>query len=296
MRRQTIAALFAVELVWFGCLVFALMDRRVHQRDPVLGVNQWGYRGEARAEREPGEIRVAIVGGSGAYDAGVELEDTLTSQLFFELRAAGAPLGQPYSVVNLSEPRAGADTYVQTLHDYDFLAPDIIVVFDGYDALEGMPPHARRRSAVYRATGYLPILPARLLGRPEWLSDPPGAIADVLRDNDAAVDVSCDGASAAYCAAMADVVRVGVQRGRFVAVIGPPVVSRRHGIQPQSLDSRLMLQFAGEKRFVYVDLAPWVDMSNPANSPDGVRRTLEGNHIVAQQTGIAILRLLASAR
>lgn len=296
MTRRSVALLFAFEVLWFACLAFALLDRRVHQRDPELGVNQWGYRGEARAEREPGEIRVALIGGSAVYEPGVELVDTLTSQLFFELRAAGAPSGQAYSVVNLSEPRVGADTYAQTLRDYDFLDPEVVCILDGYDALEGMPPHARRQSAVFRASGYLPILPARLLGRPEWLSDAPGGIVDILRDGDAAVDVSCDGASSAYCASMAAVVRLGLDQGRYVVVIGPPIVSRRHAVQQQSLQARLMQQFGGDARFMYVDLAPWVDMSKAANSPDGVRRTLEGNHIVAQQTGIAMVKLLAKAR
>jgi hypothetical protein len=293
MTRRTLTLLFVSEIVAFAFLAFALADRRVHQRDPVFGLNQWGYRGEARAEREAGEIRVALVGGSSVYEAGVGHEDTLASRLFFELRDAGAPRGQAYSVVNLSEPRVGADSYVQALDDYDFLQSDVICVLDGYDALEGLPPHARRRSLVFRSTGYLPILPARLLQRPAWLSDPPDGIADILQDG-RMEDISCDGASRAYCAAMAETVRVGLRRGRVVVVGSPPIVSFRHGVQQRSLGEALQREFSGDRRFVFVDLAPWVNMSDRANSPDGVRRTLEGNHVIAQQLGIAIVKRLAA--
>src|SRR4051812_32508290 len=125
MSRRTAAGLFVLEALWFGCLAFALADRRTHQRDPVFGVNQWGYRGEARAEREPGEIRVALIGGSAVYEPGVSLSDSMASQLFFELRDAGAPRGQEFSVVSLSEPRVGADSYAPALLDYRFLDPEV---------------------------------------------------------------------------------------------------------------------------------------------------------------------------
>lgn len=294
MTNRRLALLFALEILGFAFLALALADRRVHQRDPVFGVNQWGYRGEARGEREAGEIRVALVGGSAVYEAGVALEDTLASQLFFELRDAGAPHGQPYSVVNLSEPRVGADSYVQALRDYDFLDPDVVCVLDGYDSLEGLPPHARRRSAVFRATGYLPILPARMLGRPAWLSDPPGSIVDILQDGRSEPDVSCAGASKAYCAAMTDLVRLGLQRRRFVVVASPPPVSSRHAMHQRSLGDALTGEFGRDRRFAYVDLTPWVHLSNPAHSPDGLRRTVEGNHIVGQQLAIAIVKQMSA--
>lgn len=294
MTRRTLALIFTAELLAFALLTFALLDRHAHQRDPVFGFNQWGYRGEARAEREAGEIRVALIGGSAVYEAGVQHSDTLASQLFFELRDAGAPRGQVYGVANLSEPRVGPDSYVQALNDYAFLDPEVVCILDGYDALEGLPPHARHQSSVFRATGYLPILPARILRRPAWLSDPPNGIADVLRD-DRSGDVSCAGASAGYCAAMADAVRLGLLHRRLVVVALPPIVSMRHGAQQRSLAAALQREFNADRRFVLVDLAPWVNMSDRRNSPDGVTRTTEGNHIVGQQLGIAIVKQLAAS-
>ena len=165
MSRRTLVLLFSVEALLLVFLTFALLDRRAHLRDPIYGVNQWGYRHDAQGEKDPGERRVAIVGGSSVFESGRSFGLTLAGQLFIELRQGGAATRQSYSVANLSEPQAGADTYTRTLRDYAFLDPDLIAVVDGYDVLGGTPPHGRRRSAVFRATGYLPILPARLFGR-----------------------------------------------------------------------------------------------------------------------------------
>ena len=59
LTRTTLALSFALEAAAFACLIFALADRRTHQANKY-GVNQWGFRGEAHGEREPGEIRVAV--------------------------------------------------------------------------------------------------------------------------------------------------------------------------------------------------------------------------------------------
>src|SRR5262245_50231281 len=100
--RSRLIAAFGVELLAFAFLVFALADLEAHRREAMAGLNQWGYRGSARAAREPREIRVAILGGSSAFEAGMAYQDTLAAQLFYELRQYGAPRDQPYSVVNLS--------------------------------------------------------------------------------------------------------------------------------------------------------------------------------------------------
>jgi hypothetical protein len=162
----------------------------------------------------PGEIRVALIGGSAAYEAATKHEDTMAMAIVSQLQENGRPLSQEYSVVNLAQPRVSADSYVGTLRAYAFLEPDAVAVVDGYDAIAGLPPHAREQSAVFRTAGYLPILPARLLGRPAWLSDPDGGILDMLQDGRTdPADVGCDGASKAYCTAMADTVRFVLQRG-----------------------------------------------------------------------------------
>jgi hypothetical protein len=291
MTRRTLAALFLVDVALFGMLACALVDRSVHQRETISGVNQWGYRGEARAKKEPGEIRVALIGGSAAFDASHVLSDTIPSQLYFVLQEAWAPVKKPFSVVNLSEPQAGADTYAAALDHYAFLVPDVVVVFDGYDALAGLPPHAREHSVVFNTTGYLPVLPARLLRRPEWLSDPDLGVAEILRDGSAPSDVGCSAASRAYCDAIARTVRAVLARGQTAIVASPPTVSARHAAQQRSLGELLQQRFGDDSRFAYVDLAPWVDLSQPKNSADGVHRTYLANHDVGQRIALTIVKM-----
>jgi hypothetical protein len=90
-RRMTLA-LFALEALAFAFLVFALIDRRAHQADPANGINQWGYRGDARGERLAGEIRVALLGGSAAFEAGTILEETMANNLLYQLQEKCRPI------------------------------------------------------------------------------------------------------------------------------------------------------------------------------------------------------------
>lgn len=293
MTRRTLTCLFALEAAIFGVLVFALLDRRAHQADPSFGINQWGYRGEARAEREPGEIRIALIGGSAAHEAGTALGDTMGNQILYQLEEVGRPTRQAYSLVNLSEPRAGADTFAGTLRRYDFLDPDVVCVFDGYDTLAGSSPHSRERSLVFGLTGYLPILPARMLGQAARLSDPDQAIVDVLQDGRTEpADVSCAGASQAYCAAMTDTVRFALQRGHPIVVASPPFVSSRHATQQRSLAAALTQTFGADPRFMYLDLGSAIDLANHTDSPDGIHRTVVGNHEVGQRIAVGVLKLM----
>lgn len=290
MKRKTWALLFAIEAIWAAGLVGALADRRAHQRDPATGINQWGYRDEAKGSKEAGERRVAMVGGSSAFEAGMPFPDTLAGQLFIELRQAGAPARQVYRVVNLAEPRAAAESYADTLRRYDYLRADAVCIFDGYDALTGIPPHARVRSVVFRATGYLPILPATLLGRPGWLSDADGGVIDVLRDRPGPPDdVSCGGLSKTYCEAVEAAIRFGLERRYAVLFVTPPAVSSRHLRQQQSLAAALRARFASEPRFKHLDLSS-IDLADRVNSPDGVRRTDIGNHVAAQRIATTLLQ------
>jgi len=233
-----------------------------------------------------------LAGGSAAFEPGLPYAPTLGGRLYIELRAAGAPERQLYSVVNISEPGAGAASYPAMLRDYVFLDPDAICVFDGYDMPTGVPPRGRRQSLVFRLTGYLPVLTAQLLKQAGWMSDPDGGVADLLQDGRSAPpqDVSCAGASAGYCAAMANTVSAGLRFGRPVIVVSPPSVSARHRSQQQSLAEVLAREFGRDSRFLYLDLGRAMDLSSPEQSPDGLHRTDIGNHVVAQRIAAALLK------
>jgi hypothetical protein len=47
---------------------------------------------------------------------------------------------------------------------------------------------------------------------------------------------------------------------------------------------------------MYLDLSSAVDLSNPVNSPDGVRRTVVGNHEIAQPLAQVMLKWIAGMR
>lgn len=284
--------MFVLEAIAFGWLAFALLDRRTHMRVQIeYGFNQWGYRDEPRGSKEPGERRVALIGGSSLFEAALLQPRTLTGNLFIELRASGAPGRQQYSVANLAEPGAGADSYPDTIRHYAFLDPDVICIFDGYDMPASPPMHGRRQSAAFRAVGYLPVLPAKLLGSPPWLSDTDGGVAEMLQDQpNGPPDVSCAGASAGYCAAMAATVRAGLEQGRAVMVVSPPSVSAHHARQQRSLGVALSQEFGRNSAFAYLDLGSVMNLSDRELSPDGLHRTDIGNHVVAQRIASALLK------
>jgi hypothetical protein len=290
VTRSTVAAIVALQAFWCATLAGALADRRWHQNDTVYGVNQWGYRGEARGSKGQRELRIAILGGSAAFGRGLAVDQTLGEQMFFELRQAGAPLRETYSIVNLSEPRASADTYVEVLRDYSYLRADAVCVFDGYDTLEGLAPHGRRRSLVFRATGYLPHFTRTLFGLPEWMSDSDEGVAAILRDDDTSrADVTCNGASQSHCSAMVETVRFGLAEGYPVIHVSPPAVSKRHLEQQQSLARLLRRTFGTHPRFMQLDLTGAIDWSDPEEASDRIHRTGVGNHVVGQRIAIALL-------
>jgi hypothetical protein len=292
---RLIVCALGLEALLFGFLAFALLDRRTHQADTTFDVNQWGYRDDARGMKERGEIRVALVGGSAAFERQLPAAQTLAGRLYIELRQAGAATRQIYSVVNISEPHAGADSYVETLRDYGYLEPDVVVLFDGYDTLTGRPAHGRRRSAVYRATGYLPTLPSKIFGGQPWMSDPDDGIAPILRDDSSpSVGAGCKEASAAYCAAIAATARFAISREDVVLVVSPPFVSARHEQQQHSLGRFLERELAGESRFRYLDLGHALPLSDPVQSTDGLHRTEIGNHVIAQRIASTLLPWISS--
>ena len=44
---------------------------------------------------------------------------------------------------------------------------------------------------------------------------------------------------------------------------------------------------------MYLDLSSAIDLSNSVNSPDGVRRTVVGNHVIGQHLAEVLLKWIA---
>jgi hypothetical protein len=290
LSRRGIRTVLALEAVAFGLLATLMLDVGAHRRDDPHVINQFGYRGPARASKRSGELRVVIVGGSAAFGAGTPWPSTLGPELVSAMnKTKGLPDAAPFAdVQNLSEPLAGADSYVPVLESYDYLEPDLIAVYDGYDPVGG-ELRGRRRSMSFRSTGYLPIL----FGPGRRLADAEPGIASALTD---AVtrggDPSCEGLFSRYCAAMVGTVRFALAERRSVIVATPPYVTDRHRMQQVSLASELARLFNGEARFRYIDLGRTVDLHDSAQSPDGVHTTASANRIIAGALAGPVVSLL----
>jgi hypothetical protein len=292
VRGWSVAAGYLVVL---ALLVFVLFDVAAHRRSSGrFGVNQWGYRGVLVRVPHQG-VHIAMVGGSAAFAARTAWPDTVPAQLVSHINArlgwTQPKRGEPYaSIADLAEPGAGAGTYANALRDFAYQRPDIVVVYDGYDDDRSAGLLGRHRSVVFRLTGYLPQSPADWFARPSSTTVPePAPSPSLLEQPSSTMNLSCDGVSAAYCDAMIEAVRVGLQQGSDVFVAAPPLVSARHEQQQQSLAAALARAFGGERRFHYVDLGRAIDVHDPELASNGVYPTPAGSRILASQLAEAML-------
>jgi GDSL-like Lipase/Acylhydrolase family len=162
-RKKIIFALATMVMAAvFAMVLLLIADLIVHRRaERSAGLNRWGYRGPVAAAKRSGELRVVMLGGSTVFGYGVPWDQSLPVLLEQQLNASG-----PFSVVNLGFNNEGAYSFVPTLRDYDYLDYDIVVLYEGYNDMPGDEgPNTsvfRHNSAVYRLTGYFPILPLYL--------------------------------------------------------------------------------------------------------------------------------------
>ena len=291
-RQRAIRIVLTLEAVWFALLAGVMLDVSAHRRDDPLVINQFGYRGPARASKRAVERRVIIVGGSAAFSADTPWPLTLGPALVQAMNIIkGASDEAPFAdVQNVAEQLAGADTYVEALKDYDYLRPDLVMVYDGYDPV-GNQFAGRRHSWLFRSLGYFPIL----VGSGRQLAHVEHGISALLADNATPVDdPSCSGASASYCAAMVATARLALASRQAVVVVTPPYVTMQHERQQQSLATELARVFEGVARFRHVNLGRTIDLHDPSLSRDGVHTTSTANRIIAQALARPIVALLDS--
>jgi hypothetical protein len=140
------------------------VDVHLHSKyQTSAGFNVWGYRGPVVGRKQPGEYRVAMLGGSSAFGYGVTWDEAMPAQLERRL-AERAHTGRSFRVVNLGYNNEGAYSFTFTLKDYEYLRYDLACLYEGYNDLSGDPNGAnlsvfRHDSPVFRLTGYLPIFP-----------------------------------------------------------------------------------------------------------------------------------------
>jgi hypothetical protein len=164
-RKKVVFAVVAMLCAVVAALAALLgADLILHKRaERSAGLNRYGYRGPVVGRKEPNELRVAMVGGSTVFGYGVSWNESIPSYLEGKLRER---LHRPVHVINLGFNNEGAYAFLPNLDDFKYLDYDVIILYEGYNDLTGDGGQNRsvyrRASAIYRLTGYYPILPLYL--------------------------------------------------------------------------------------------------------------------------------------
>ncbi len=166
-RRKLVLFALAAMVLSVAAMAVVLLgaDLYLHHRaERSAGLNRWGYRGPVVGRKAPGEVRIAMLGGSTTFGYGVTWDEALPAMLERELQAR--PDGTRFRTINLGFNNEGAFASVPTMADYAWLDYDIVALYHGYNDIlgEGGPNTAvyRHDSPVFRLTGYFPILPLAL--------------------------------------------------------------------------------------------------------------------------------------
>jgi GDSL-like lipase/acylhydrolase family protein len=331
--RRWLFHLVAVALVLISAAgILVVLDVYVHYRlARYAALNIWGYRGPVVGRKRPGERRIVVVGGSTTFGVGFPSEQAFPARLEQELRTRSA---FPVSVVNLGFPGENAYAFRANLEDYRYLKPDAVVFYGDNNIVLTAPIVLRHESAVFRLTGYYPLLPTAMrekamalkhggnLGaayRDEKVVFDPGlaartgaaalaeaaAVADSLHkvlgpltrtatDPPPAPTGSCGGAWEAFCDAMSNAISYARSQHQPVLVVNQPYMSDRHIQEQQALQAMLAQRFGRDDGVRYLDLGWAVDLNDPTVAYDGAHLTPKGNQQIAERLTEPVRSLLAA--
>jgi hypothetical protein len=329
LRRRLIAEakLIAISLGIASAVLLAA-DVYLHQKyQDRSAVNIWGYRGPTVGAKAPGEFRIVVAGGSAAFGYGLAWNEAFPFFLEQQLNA-GAQAGTQYRIVNLAFNAEAAVSFAPTLDDYEYLDYDLAILYEGYNDLPEQPRTIvfRRQSAVFNATGYMPLLPMVLrekyfdwrydgdIGKGYRAGDTPQTVfrpADKaaaaaaaasleqqvggLSDGTRAVTTRSGDVWRAYCASVLDGVRAGRERGALVLVAAQPFVSDRHVEQQSALRGAIAERFGDDAGVAYANFGRLIDLRDASMAFDGVHLTVAGNRVLADAFAPAVLALIESS-
>ena len=268
------------------------------------GINLSGYRGPSVGRKEPGEKRIAMLGGSTTWGFGLRAGQSVPAQLQQMLNNDGQ---SKINVLNLGFNGEGAYSFTQTLNDYDYLNADLVIFYSGYNDVHG-PNYfnSRHRSPVFAWTGYLPLLPSFTIDKlTVWKREtfdkdkrvvftPPKANQqsryDALRQQLKEIETSPPGDPSAtgcsqrwqfYCDRIVTATELALAKGERVLVVTEPYIVDAHVQQQSELARLLKSRFAAEPRVRYVNLGETIDLRDPSLCWDGMHLTEEGNRRIA---------------
>jgi hypothetical protein len=307
MHKAIVAAL-ALQAVVLGGLVTIALDMYAHKRvETVGGVNIWGYRGPVMRQRAPNEIRIAVVGGELAFGWGVAEGETLAPNLrrlvALEIDQRGQAL-RPVEAVNLGAIGLPPRMYAAWIERFAYLRPDIVcVVVDPRRHETRRRPMPDRRSLVFGAFGYAPMLPlvleekgtitgwsaVRLAGT---------ALAAVDRTlsrpgvGDSGTAAGAPDAPAAYVDAIVAAARTALNGGAKVVVVAPTYGDDADAADHEQLSAAVSALERETGRVRFVDLGDEPAVYDEALRLDGFSFGAGGNAATAELVSPAVLSLL----
>jgi hypothetical protein len=323
-RRAWFAvAAIALSVAATFAFVFGIDLYLHHKFARTGGYNVWGYRGPVAGKKRPGEQRVVMLGGSVAFGFGVSSDQTIP--YYLEARLNTPPGARPVSVVNLGWNGEGAYSFQFTLPAYEYLDYDAAILYSGYnDLLDDNRLAFRNQSAVFRLTGYLPILPiipirewahiddlsasardGRVVFRPGLADRYTAEAAETaLRitqalerqlgrmapaDNPGPVtETDCERYYTNYCRALMTATDYARHRGKQVFVVTEPYIDGHQIRQQASVTLMMSRTYGDDPRVHYVNLGRSVDLKDTTLCYDGMHLTAAGNARVADALAPAI--------
>lgn len=283
------------------------------------GVNLWGYRGPAVGQKQPGEKRIAVLGGSTTWGYGLASGQDFPAQLQRLLRKPNATETGPITLLNFGFNNEGAYSFTYTLADYDYLNYDAVLLYSGYNDLGAPNLHVfRHRSPVFRWTGYLPLLPTLTADRiSQWQRSSAGSQEPIVfqppdlnqtdrarrlpdqldRLNDAGASgpqaslATCPAEWQFYCDRIYAATELAVQKGKRVLVVGEPYITGKHVAQQSALENMLRARFADPTKVQYLNLGRVIDLSDRSLCWDGMHLTEAGNRRIAEALSKPVLEL-----
>ena len=330
-RRYLIFACIAMVA---GCVAGAaslfLADLYLHHKYQATAlVNVWGYRGPTLGTASQPAVPVVVVGGSSAFGYGADWHGSFPYLLEQRLNAVGA---DRFSVVNLAFNNEGAFAMRANLEDYAWLNYRVAILYEGYNDLGDAPNRFvfRRHSAIYRLTGYLPVLPivleekaAAMLGQARVDPAKTTFTAERLRTTTteaikqaaatlrslesqlgqlSASAVKGSGAPVVpaehcparwqfYCRAISDAIAYARERGIVVIVGTQPFISDQHVEQQRALAAFLQYRFGSDAGVIRADASKAIDLAQRSDlTYDGMHLTERGNAIIAEHLLEAVLQ------
>jgi len=298
-RILFIAAAIALAVTATFVMLFAA-DVYVRHKYPL--VNRNGYAGPVAGSKQPGEYRVVVLGGSTVFGYGYSPDWTKAFPAHL-----GRDLGPPYRVINLGFNNTGAYSMGRALVQYEYLKPDLAIMYEGYNDLGVNTFDMREQSFLFRWTGYYPLLPiivsekakawrygdarsgylGKVMFKPSLLKRTGAATLEMAEQVSKALDRvgrpdathPTENIIGAYLLHVSRAIREAQRQHIDVLVVGQPRLNIDHEQQQAALQKMLREQFPSVP---YVSLAHTIDVKDHSIAWDGMHLTDEGNERIAQ--------------